>query len=113
MAIARYYIWHGHDHNHHNLTGSLLAINKRAAIRHLKKADISPQSVTTKHTIYNKDSLLLMITEQLATQLEAGLSLIESLSSLIESSTPTLYTAILSHIKKNIKQGHRSRCQFY
>ena len=105
MAIAKYYIWHGCDQNNHGFTGSLIANNKGAAIHLLKKALISPKKLVAKHTIYNKDTLLLMITEQLATQLEAGLSLIDSLSSLIESSSPTLFTAILSHIKTNIKQG--------
>ena len=109
------YLWKGKNSYGEKRKGSIEALNKDAAIAHLKKIRITATSVKEKpKDIFENVKMfkpkvtmkdVVIFTRQLSTMIDAGLPLVQGLDILAkQQSNPTLKT-ILEEVKTDVETG--------
>jgi type IV pilus assembly protein PilC len=109
------YLWKGKNSYGEKRKGTIEALNKEAAIAHLKKIRITATSVKEKPKdllenvkmfqpkVTTKD--LVIFTRQLSTMIDAGLPLVQGLDILAKQQTNPTFKKILEEVKADVETG--------
>ena len=110
----RTYTYHARDAEGKSVSGEIEAESELAAIQVLGKRDLAvvalqslvKRAVRQKRSGYKvKTQDLVVFTRQLATMMDAGLPLVQALTSLEEQTNNKKFKAVLKSVVKHVEQG--------